>query len=450
PKPDAGAEVPPKPPPVHPPWTHPPENWAADHPLLAPAFGRRPEERESEVHGRAWLDLHHTTDDVGGTKNYDFGRLGTDTRVTNPFGAGGELQFDAEVQKRDFSFPDAPTESDTDFVLRRFSYAVGGTRDEPTRFEAGRFLAHEFPELGLVDGVEWTRRAEGGSRFGVNAGGLPEPFPQKMNSFHDLGFALFGRYVSGEKEELRLGGALQNTWHDGATDRNLFLAEAEWRPSKSFSWRNLAWVDYYDSGDTLKSQGFELTEFTSQGRWRFGDDWGASATASHRRYPELLREEFVNLSPDLIQNGKLDRGSIALWHDFSRKTRIDARVDAWSDQDDSGTTADLGMAWRDLLYANGTVSLSVYKADGSFSSGEGVRASASKAWERTFGMLSYEYSSFDQKDFTGAQSTLAHHALYGTLDLPLGDKWNLTIQGEDRFGDEQSAWGLGLMLQMRF
>lgn len=443
-------QAPPKPPPVHPPWSHPPESWNAQHPLLAPAFGLRPEERESEYHGRAWLDVNQTTDDVGGTKRYLFSRLGSNVRVTNPFGSGGEFEFDGEVQQRNFSFPDAADQNDTDFVLRRFSYSVGGTRDDATRFEAGRFLAREFPALGVVDGVEWTRRTDGGSRFGVNAGGLPAPFPDKMNSFHDLGAAVFGRYVRGEKEELRLGAALQNTWHDGEQDRSLVLTEAEWRPSKRFSWRTLAWVDWYDSNDTLKSSGFELTEITSQARWRFRDDWTVSATASHRRYPELLRDDFSTLSPTLIQDGKLDRGSLALAYELSKSTRIDGRVDAWQDQDDSGTTAEVGVSWRDLLYDHGTVSLSVFTADGSFSSGQGARASASRNWGAVFGMLSYEYTSFDQKDFTGQQSSLAHHAVYGTLDLPIDDKWNLSIQADDRFGDEQSAWGLGLMLQLRF
>ena len=175
-----------------------------------------------------------------------------------------------------------------------------------------------------------------------------------------------------------------------------------------------------------------------------------SATASHRRYPELLRDDFSTLSPTLIQDGKLDRGSLALAYELSKSTRIDGRVDAWQDQDDSGTTAEVGVSWRDLLYDHGTVSLSVFTADGSFSSGQGARASASRNWGAVFGMLSYEYTSFDQKDFTGQQSSLAHHAVYGTLDLPIDDKWNLSIQADDRFGDEQSAWGLGLMLQLRF
>lgn len=39
----------------HPPWTQTPEAWDKDRPLLAPAFGITPEERESQLRGRAWL-----------------------------------------------------------------------------------------------------------------------------------------------------------------------------------------------------------------------------------------------------------------------------------------------------------------------------------------------------------------------------------------------------------
>lgn len=450
PTPDSGLQAPPKPPPVHPPWTHPPESWSADQPLLAPAFGRTPEERESELTGRAWLDLRYTKDEVGGSRSYLFGRMGTNSTLTNPFGDGGELRFDAELLRNDFTFDDEPTEEETDFVLRRFSYSVGGTRERPTRFEAGRFLAREFPELGVVDGVEWTRRTDGGHRFGAHAGGMPESLPDELASFDDTGVSVFGRWVRGEKEELRLGGALQNTWHDGEHDRTLVLAEAEWRPSSRFWWRTLAWVDFYDSGDALKSEGLELTELSTQARWRSENNWGVNASASRRLYPELLREDYAQLSPALVQDGELARASLGFWRDLTRDTRVDARADVWNDQDDSGSTLDVGMTWRDLAWDDGSIALSAYRADGSYSSGYGARATATKAWSRVFGSLAYDYASFDQKDFTGEQATLAHHAVYGTLDLPIGEDWTLTLQGDTHFGDEQDAWSLGFALQMRF
>lgn len=446
---DANRAPVPKPPPVHAPWTHPPENWSREQPLLAPAFGPRADERPRDVHGRAWIDLHDTTDSVGGTKRYFFGRLGTDLRVDNPFGDGGELAFDAEILQRSNSFPDAPSDSQSDFVLQRFSYAHGGTADEPVRWEAGRFLAREFPELGLVDGVEWMRRTSGGSRYGFNAGGLPEPFPEWTGE-HDLGVALFGRLVSDPSERWTLGGAFQNSWHDGKQDRSLFVVEGEWRPSRELAWRSTAWIDFYDSGDTLKSGGFELTEITSSVRWRFLPAWGVHVNASHRRYPELLRDEFTSLSPALVQDGVLDRAALSLWHDVSKRTRIDARVDGWQDADDSGTSAELGVRWTDVVYDQGSVGLSVFHSDGTFSTGSGARFNATRTWNRVFGSLAYEYTNFDQKDFNGDQSNLAHQAIFGSLDIPLGERWTLSLQADDRFGDEQSAWSAGLMLQLRF
>ena len=40
----------------HPAWTHPPEEWSRELPLLAPAFGRLPRERAPRWRARTWLD----------------------------------------------------------------------------------------------------------------------------------------------------------------------------------------------------------------------------------------------------------------------------------------------------------------------------------------------------------------------------------------------------------
>lgn len=438
-----------KPPPVHPPWSQPPEGWASDRPLLATAFGVKPEERPTIFSGRAWLDLHDTHDDVGGSKEYFLGRAGTNLRVDNPFGHGGTFEFDGEVLQRTNSFPDQPDDSDTQLSVRRLSYVVGDTREDPTRFEIGRFYAHEFPELGTIDGVEWARRASGGSRFGVNAGGLPTPFPD-AHTFQDYGISVFGRYAADERERLTFGAALQKSWHEGNSDRDLVVLQNSWRPAKSFAWSTSAWLDYYTSSDTEKSSGFELTEISSQARWTIAPGWGTSLRLAHRRYPQLLREDFAGISPELLRDGKLDRGAFTLWHDFSDRVRVDARVDGWQDQDDSGTNYELGTTLRDLLYEHGSVNVSAFQSDGTFSSGEGVRASASRSWERTFGSLGYEYANFDQKGFVGSQANLAHQAVFGSLDLPLGEKWNVSLSGDTRFGDQQDSWSIGLMLQLRY
>jgi len=435
--------------PLHPPWTHPPEDWNRELPLLA-SDARPPDAPPPRsVHGRAWIDMRHLSDSVAGSNRYGLARVGTAFSVENPFGRGGELGVDLEGLARSNSFADQPSYEEQDLVVRRLAYAVGGTEAQPTRWQAGRFLSDEFPALGLVDGFEWSRRDARGGSVGFDVGGLPASFPDTPVG-EDAGFALFGRWFTDEQRELSLGAALQKSWHEGRSDRDLLLLESEWQPSRSFSWRADAWVDHYGSGDALKSAGFELTEFATSARWSMAADWSATVSAAHRRYPELLRADFAGLSPGLIEDGRHDRAGLTLSHELTPRARLDARLDGWQDQDDHGTTGELSASWRDGWIDDGTLNVALFRADGSYSSGLGLRTSAHKSFGSVFGSLSYEFTDYEQKDFTGEQQNLAHHALYGSLDLALGERWNLALDAERRFGDEQDAWGVGLALRLRY
>ena len=81
------------------------------------------------------------------------------------------LHFDGEVDW----LTEQNDESGLDLLVRRLSYAWGGTRFTAQRWEGGRFLQHGMPEFGVLDGIEWTRRRENGHRYGVSVGFLPEP-----------------------------------------------------------------------------------------------------------------------------------------------------------------------------------------------------------------------------------------------------------------------------------
>jgi hypothetical protein len=440
-------------PPQHPPWTHPPENWVQDSPLLAQAFssssGGRAADREPQFSGRVYWQMNDTLDRQNGQRQYLFGSLGSDLHLEHPFGRAGSFDFQTDVFHNAAILPDAPDDSSTTLSVRRLSYFEGGTPDDPTRWEVGRFLQHEFPELGTVDGVDWSRRTQSGSRFGANVGGMPDPFIG-MHDSQDSQASLYGRWVADRSGRLALGGAYQNTWHEGKQDRNLFLGTLDYVPRPGFSLRSAVWVDYYGAGDTIKSHGFELTELQTQAFWSFMKSGGFGISLSHRRIPELLRDEFPITSTDLIKHGKYDRVGVNGWHALGEHTRLSARADLWQDQSDNGLRGEVGMAWRDLLYRRGEVGVAVFTVDGSFSSGEGLRLSASKTFDRAFGTLAYELATFDQPGFAGTQSTLAHHDLFGSLDLDLGKKWSLSILGDKRFGDQQDAYTLGLLLQLRF
>ncbi|MFN0243916.1 MAG: hypothetical protein ACKVWV_13590 [Planctomycetota bacterium] len=433
----------------HPPWTHPPESWAEDLPLLAPAFARAPEERAQRLDGRLYLQSHHTWDSQGEGRRYLLTTMGLDMRLENPFGQGGSFDVRAEVFQRDVALPDAADEHDTEASLHRFTYWFGGTEDRPTRWQLGRFLQHEFPELGVLDGVEWSRRTESGDRFGISAGSMPEPYPG-MRSVDDVQAAVYYRWVDGPDERVAIGGAFQNTWHRGDQDRSLLVATLDYRSSEKFSLRSSAWIDSYDSSDVVKSSGLELTEARIGASYQLAPGSGVGLNASHARFPELLRDEFTSVDPEILRDGRVDRIGLTGWHELTERTRVSARADHWEDQDDSGAFGEAEIAWRDILYPRGELSLALSHTDGSYSSGPGLRVGANKSFDEAFASIAYTFADFEQKDFTGAQSTLAHHALYGSVDFTLSSKWDLSLFAENRFGDEQDAYSLGFLLQTRF
>lgn len=435
--------------PAHPPWTHPPESWSQDSPLLAPAFAMKPEEREKKLDGRVFLQANHTWDSQGEGRRYLLATMGLDVRLENPFGQGGSFDVRADVFQRDAVLPDTSDDHDTQARLRRFTYWFGGTEDRPTRWQLGRFLQHEFPELGVLDGVEWTRRTESGDRFGVSAGAMPEPFA-RMRSFDDVQTAVYYRWVDGADERVALGGAFQNTWHRGDQDRSAFVTTLDYRSSEKLSLRSSAWIDYYDSDDVVKSSGFELTEARVGASYRLAPGTGLGLHASRVRFPELLRDEFTTVDEDLLRDGRVDRIGLSGWHELTERTRVSARADHWQDQDDSGQFGEAEIAWRDILYPRGEVSLALSHTSGSYSSGPGLRIAANKSFDDAFATLAYTFADFEQKDFTGEQSSLAHHALYGSVDFTLSSKWDLSLFAEDRFGDEQDAYSVGFLLQTRF
>jgi hypothetical protein len=442
--------APPRTVPEHPPWQQAPEEWSKDKPLLAPAFGLAPEDREPRLRGRAYVQAQGTRDDSGSTREYFNGNAGFDATLDNPFGDGGSLRMDATLWTRsaDADFDDVHTD-ETRIRLNRLTYELGGTQDDPTRWMFGRFLQREFPQLGVLDGVEWDRRLANGSVLGASAGAMPEPFSD-MSSFDDMQAALFYRHAFDESRRNFVGLAYQNTWHDGDQDRNLFVADAAFVPGDRVRLNANALVDWYGSGDEIKDEGFELTELLLSGTWLVTSTSGVGLTYSHRRIPELLRSEFHDYDAPTVRDNELDRVALNGWHMFTPKVRVDARADLWDDHEDSGQTVEAGLSLRNMLWSDGELSAAVFHADGSYSSGPGFRVNASKAFGRTSASLGYTWVDYSQKDFTGEQSELAQQALFGTFDLPLSERCDLSLLGERRFGDEQDAYTLGLMVQWRF
>jgi hypothetical protein len=282
--PEGGDAPPPAPPvyappgqgevPEHPPWEHPPETWSDDVPLLAPVVAYEAEDRPTRMSGRIYEVFDWVRDQEAGDRRYLSSRTGVDLRWDDPFDRAGALDVDLELYHRRAEDDDGD-EDETELRVDRLSYAWGGGRDARTRWQVGRFLQHEFPEFGVVDGAEVGYRFDSGHRLGASVGLMPE-WKDDLPTGDDMQAALFYRWVSDEEETLALGAGYQKTWHEGDADRDLIVLTGDYHPS-AFTWLyGSAWVDLYSGDDELKS-GAELTQLQLNATHRFEGGHGIGA-----------------------------------------------------------------------------------------------------------------------------------------------------------------------------
>lgn len=437
-----------RPVPEHPPWTHPPEQWDWETPLLAPAFSREASERERQMHGRVFADYSHTWNMRDPQDQYSLGRIGTSLWIENPLRRGGRFHLDGELNRRDLFLDDAAGEVDQPGRIDRFSYQWGGDRDQPFRVEFGRFLQSEIPELGVLDGAEFVYRTESADRIGVSLGAMPEPFPD-LRTGDDLQAALFYRFVSGEEENFSAAVAYQKTWHRGKSDRDLVVGTLDYfSPGGMLSLHQSVWGDFYDSSDNLKTRSFEITQAETSGIIRLNPGRGIGVHFSQLRWPQLLRNEHLPSFDDQTRNDWVRRYGLSAWQEWGETVRLDGRVDHWQDQDlREGTTWDLRLALRDLLYERGEVALSIYDTDGAFTSGLGGRIGLNRYFSRGFVAVAYDVGGYR---FTAKPGDAMQHGFHATLDYDLSSTTSASLSTDYWLGEKQNSFGLGLFLQKRF
>lgn len=431
--------------PDHPPWEAPPPEWKSENPLLAPVHGRPSEERPRRSYGEVYSSLDWTRDD-GGTDTREFSSLatGVDWTIENPFGRGGRLDFDSEFLVRHTDLGTS-TENDSRWRLDRFSYVEGGERERRDRVEVGRFLHREFPELGLVDGIEYTSDLGHGRRLGGSVGFLPRT--DEFFSFaDDLETSIFYQWANDESQTFRMGAGYQKTWHDGSADRDLLVGHLELHPSARTSLFSSVLADYYTAGDDPKPTGLEVTQFLLNASRRSQAGNGVGVTVSQFRIPILERDGLDPTTAADLADDHTTRYGLDGWWNFTRHVRVDGHVDQWTDQDDSGGGASSRLTLRDLLWPRGEVSLEAFTTDGKFSDGTGLRAQARKRFDRTSLALYADATHYDQ----AAGESLSQLSLRFQLDRSIGRSWFFSLYAESRTGGDQDARSVGILLQRSF
>jgi hypothetical protein len=430
------------------PWTAPQVEWEEDQPLLAEAQALQPEERRADWSGRVFID-GFVTDDRRADQSFTFGRAGLDLFGRNPFGRGGEFQFSGEGAFQNSEFGGQPDEEDSQARLERLAYHWGGNRGDDLGFGVGRFLQRAFPEFGLLDGGEVRWRLSEQHSLSASIGLLPEP-TDDLETGDDFQVALGFEWVSDEsaRNSVRLG--FQKTWHMGTEDRDLGVLAVRFQPTQRTTFSGSAWVDLYGSEDDLKDSSTELTFATVNVDQRLGEASNLGLYYFQNRLPQTLRNELGDLPPEVIEETRIERlgvrGSTPLTDDL----RLHARLDSWSDEEDSGSGGEVRLDWRDAFWDDGLLSAALFDNQGATSAGTGVRLRATKPFGAQSVSLSWNATRFEQEEFTGTQDELLQHLVRLHWDFAWNSRWSGSVYGEARFGDEQDATTLGLYLQRRF
>jgi hypothetical protein len=436
--------------PEHPPWSTDDAGFTRDAPLLVRARGQTRSERPTRWRGREFLHYQFLEDRGGDRRNsYQFGRLGTELEAENPFGRGGALYLEADLDRRGTDLWRGEDASDTRLRLDKLSYAWGIERERSHRGEVGRFISHSVPELGLLDGVETSLRLAGGYRVGGGLGTAPEPLPTR-DTGDDLGVHVFAEIEPAADAAFAGLIAFQKTWHHGRDDRDQVFGRLEWTPGDAWRLWSSFRVDIYDSSDRIKGSGAQLTEFWAQAQWLPRFDRGIALSASRYRWAELRRDEVLGVPVALVRDSYVDRLDLSAWFPVAERVRVRLRGDRWQDQDRDGANGEVSVDLREFLDPSGFLFLSAHYSDAAYSSGPTLRGRYSRTLGGSFVSLSYESSLLRSRGFGGVRQHADRHVVRGEYDFGPGDRWDASLGVERTFGDLEDSFGLTLFLQYRF
>ena len=423
-------------------WQNQDRDWRPGQPLLSGARPIRPSERATKMVGRVWTRAAMTH---SSTNNFDssFLRAGTQLDWENPFGRGGEAHVDVELDY----LTDHGGDRGLDLLTRRLSYSFGGTRFNPNRWEAGRFLQYGVPELGVLDGAEWTHRKADGDRFGISMGFMPEP-NDEYKSFEDFQFAAYYVWTADKSERTTFTTAFQKTLHHSDFDRDLLLLKYQRLPEEGWDLNATFWVDFYSESDRAKPF-VELTQaFVSATRY-FENGAGLDFSWRHSQWPQIDRFEFLPVNANQLGDDRYDMLSIRTWLPSGEESRIRAVLSGWNDEHGNAGSFELGFDMAGALIEDGRVDLSLIANTSQHVSLLSARLLVDGRLEDGRWEAFYEFGNHHLQGFPADRDDAVQHRFGGELQFWSLGGFDIAVRGESWIWDEDSAWSISLRLERR-
>ncbi|MCB9879061.1 MAG: hypothetical protein H6835_15810 [Planctomycetes bacterium] len=436
----------------------PADEWKPGDPLLGRRGGERPPrpwERPRTVHGRIYTasNLTRTLDSF----DQSFFDAGVDMAIDNVGGdeslgsgtdswSSGTLRFHG-AYNRSTEFNGVTGD---DLRLFDLSYEHGGNRFDALHWRVGRFLPRDLPELGLLDGAQVGYRTDGGDRFGVTLGYLPQ-LDDDMNTFDDLQVAFYYQWNQDVGERVSYAIAFQRTWHHGLADRDVFVLKGRWLPRNEWNVSATAWVDVYDNRDDRKDASLELTRANLFAVRRWQGAGGIEAFYDHESYPDTRRRVTPQtLLPATLADAHVDRVSARGWLQSGGGAQWFSRLTGWADEERDGGAVELGVDAREVLGTGTRAAVAFYAMQALHSSTTGARVELGSGLAGGRLDVLYELGLVHFEGFGASRDDLLQHRLGALWNAGLGGGWDASLSADATLWDRELSFAVGIYLQRAF
>ncbi len=212
-------------------------------------------------HGRIWFNQDLQVDSNDGLRDYSISRLGTRGSVERLKGSLWSINWYNQLSYRD---GDVLENSDgfnqLRFDLYRLSIQKRYPDDSLLRF--GRFLPHELPQVGYLDGTQGEKVLMEGLRLGSFLGFKPDRDRLSPSIKEPLIIPYLRIHSESDSHELSSTTGVLSSLYEGKVDRVAFIAYQSLRLGSNFYCSSTSEIDF-DVGNMEHRDGVQLTRWNA-------------------------------------------------------------------------------------------------------------------------------------------------------------------------------------------